>query len=688
MKPPTVAVWTRRIFLVRATCATCAIGVLPGSLRRLAAQPVEGMVEGLRNLPLGELQKMFHAPTHLSAYEYFTAGRGLGAAELVGAPASVRVGQVVPEVVLRYRAPKEGILPGGYLRFWLPNGTDLPVIKEGNPPSKVEVTVGGENAEASVEQVAFMKQYGIKRPETLRVIRVPLPAGLPPEGEVLLTWRRMKAGNQAPNWGGTPLLFRVYADHDANGFDEEVAARPSIMLQPDPVARLLARCASTAVVGEPVRVTLAALDAFDNPASGYSGEIGIAVDEGDKDAAVLPGPCRVESAKHACAETSVTFNKPGLYWLKAVDEAKGFTTVCNPVEVFAEAAAERLYWGDIHYHTEFSADARAAGCSPDYASTYEIGRRRYGLDFMAATDHHAIEQGNYGPEDWAAMQKITNTANDPGRFATLVAVELSGQKGDQNIYFAGDSGPFFDHNGGDPDERDKDWAALAEYDCIAPPHHFAQSMRPWDWTKTNPTLQPICEIFSHHGRAEYPGNDPHFSPHPKPTLPGRTWVDQLNAGRKLGAIASSDDHAGRPGTCGLAAVWAPALTRKDIHHALKTRRCYASTDSRTILNFSADGHAMGETFETKSPPVFHLRAAAPNAIREIHIVKNGMSVHSVKPGTRFSEWDWTDPDFSADTYYYARLHLEPNPDCTARIFRGGREDLVWSSPIWIRALEI
>jgi hypothetical protein len=53
----------------------------------------------------------------------------------------------------------------------------------------------------------------------------------------------------------------------------------------------------------------------------------------------LPFPCRVESTKHACAETPVTFNKPALYRLKAVDKAKGFTTVCNPVEVFAEDQA-------------------------------------------------------------------------------------------------------------------------------------------------------------------------------------------------------------------------------------------------------------------------------------------------------------------------------------------------------------
>ncbi len=110
--PTTSAVWNRRAFLVRATCATCVSGLLPTALLgRLSAQTTGGKLEGIRNLSLKEIQTIFHAPTHLSAYEYFTAGRGLGSAELVGAPKSVRVGQVVPKLTVRYRAPKEGIRP-------------------------------------------------------------------------------------------------------------------------------------------------------------------------------------------------------------------------------------------------------------------------------------------------------------------------------------------------------------------------------------------------------------------------------------------------------------------------------------------------------------------------------------------------------------------------------------------------
>lgn len=678
LSPSNVTELTRREFIT-TTAALCALG----AIRPFTIYASSDSLPGIRSLSLPDLQKQFHNPNaHLAAYEYFTAGRGRGSMELIGGPASVSVGQHVPEWKLCYHAAPEGIRPGGYLRIWLPNGASLPVLGSGEAPSSVSVSAKGGEPVTTIEAVAFYKQYGIKAQSGLRVVRVSFPDGLAPDGTVTLTWKDVSVGDLAPRWADNRLLFHVYADHDADGFDEEIAASPSVEVHSGAADRLLMRCASTAVVGEKTRVTVAALDKFDNPASGYTGTVEFGLDEGTSDGASLPSPLPFAGVEHACAETSVVFTKPGIYWLRTFS---GSLSACsNPIEVFAEAPTERLYWGDIHFHTDYSADARAGSNSTtDYAGAYQLGRHRYGLDFMAATDHHSLEQGNYDSEDWKTMQQITNEANDPGRFATFVAMELSGPKGDQNIYFSGNSAPFLDHTGS-TDERKKDWTALEGFDCFAPPHHFSQDMRPWDWSVFNATLQPVCEIFSNHGRAEYSGNKPDYCGHGVATLPGHTWTEQLAEDKRLGVLASSDDHTGRPGCCGLTGVWAPALTREDIHRAIKKRMCYATTDSRTILHFSVDGHPMGESFETKASPVVQLRTASPTLIREIAIVKNGETVCRVEPKARFSEWDWTDPDFHEDAYYYIRLSLDPNPDCTNRALFANREEFVWSSPIWVR----
>ena len=69
---------------------------------------------------------------------------------------------------------------------------------------------------------------------------------------------------------------------------------------------------------------------------------------------------------------------------------------------------------------------------------------------------------------------------------------------------------------------------------------------------------------------------------------GHYAADALERGWLLGLIASSDDHAGRPGATdwlrtqqvypgGLVAVWAPELTREALWDALWNRRCYGTT---------------------------------------------------------------------------------------------------------------
>jgi hypothetical protein len=60
--------------------------------------------------------------------------------------------------------------------------------------------------------------------------------------------------------------------------------------------------------------------------------------------------------------------------------------------------------------------------------------------------------------------------------------------------------------------------------------------------------------------------------------------DAWAAGLPMGVIASSDDHEAHPGLphFGLAAVYAPELTRDAIFAGLRTRRSYATTGVRII----------------------------------------------------------------------------------------------------------
>lgn len=607
----------------------------------------------------------------IAAYEYFTTGLGKGSAgvELIQ---QVEVGQHVPKMAVVYTVEEE-IAPGGQVKFWCPNGATKPQLDDAAKPGFVQVKTDVAFSVA-LSRLSYRKMYDQKR--DWRFVDVMLPDGLSVGKTIRFVWSNVTVDQRAARFDGDQWVFKIAVDHDADGFSELIFNPPAVPKLPGPAVRMLARVSSSSVIGEPVRLNICAFDRYDNPAVGYQGVVRVTCEQ--------PGatvPRKVMISEHGVAECRVQFSRSGFYWLTVRSADGNMIAESNPVEVFAEDPGVRLYWGDIHVHTEMSADARAgADTTSTYAGSYKIGKHHYALDFQANTDHQGVIQGNYGADDWKRMCRITNEANEPGRFVTFNGAELSTRAGDHNVYFPGNEALFVDHDPRDLNERLDDWAKLERLECMTIPHHFAGSMRPWDWSVFNPKFQPVIELFSNHGRAEYPGNDPHYCWHKNPTVEGHTWGEQLKKGKVLGAMASSDDHWARPGNCGLTGVWVTALTRDAVYSAIKTRRCYATMIGRAILHFSVNGNEMGQEIKSVVPPNIQVRAAAPGAIEKVEIIRNGESVYSQSPKDRQVEIDWTDTQL-VDAYYYVRLTLASEENVES--YMKNRQHFVWSSPVWV-----
>lgn len=644
------------------------------ALALTTAAYAESVPKAVRGLPLDEIKELVGGKPNW-AYVNYTAGRGVGAASVL-CPSPVQVGTIVPEAVVTVTAGPGGIAPGGQISVWLPVGASPPQTENPEGNGYIAAETGGKALDLLVQPVWFFRANRMFSNEKhIMFATVTLADGLPEGGTVTYTWRQFYVGSFTRRWAEDPFPFRVFIDHDADGWEEEIAESPFVPRIPAEANRLALRAQSTAVVGEKVRLTLMALDRFDNPARGYRGMVQFSGASADS----LPAPYSFTQLDAGAHTFQATFGAPGYYWVTVSDEAGDITAESNPIEVLAEAPAYRLYWGDLHVHTEMSSDAvNAAWTVSTYDGSYNIGRYRYGLDFMANTDHHGFTQGNYAYEDWRRMMRITNDANAPGKFATLVAVEVSHGRGDQNVYFLGDHMPFLNTGPRHPLDL---WDFLKDYECFTVPHHFAQSMRPWKWENFDPDLMKVVEVFSNHGRGEFFGNEPHYSHHPKPTLEGNTWQDQLAKGRKLGVIASTDDHWSRPGYCGLAAVWAKALTREALYWSIKDRHCYATTNARAILRFTVNGEEMGQVVKTRKAPKLALRGATPAEILEIHVVKDNEVVFEGPAGGRSFDCTWTDDAFEGEAYYYVRVKMAGRPN--AEDFLRDKPEYVWSSPIWV-----
>lgn len=616
---------------------------------------------------------------HPEAYIRHTLGLGKGSCSIRCSDEILQPDQRVEWVEITYVSPEEGIAAGGSVTLSVPPGPAEAAVQidDSAKPAFMEV-----RADAAFAVELKYPPFEVQENCLVRKSRVEVcfPEGLEPRMPVSFLWHDVKLDTHARRWDGDSWRFQLLADHNGDGQSEELPQAVEIPKRSGPVDYLLVRCASMALPGEPVRVNVAAFDRFNNPAQSYQGKVSFRL-EGDVEGNA-PSSYRFAEEDRGTHLFSVSFDVPGFYWLIVEDE-EGRTCRSNPIEIVAEEPARRLYWGDLHVHTEKSADARVwAHTTSTYAGSYNIGRYRYGLDFQANTDHHGLLQGNYTRDEWEEMQRVTNRADDPGQFVAIIANEYSHAQGDANAYFKEDRVPYFDH---EPYESSSYpsvlFSQLHPYRCPLIPHHVAQNMRPFNWGNYDSALMTVCEIFSNHGRTEYLHNKPHYSHKKIPTMEGETWVEQLQAGKMMGCVAAGDDHWARPGTCGLTGVWAPSFDRAGIFDAIYNRHCIATTGDRAVLHVKVNGAGLGQAVPASDKVTVEVRAAAGSSIETIEIIKDGTTVHSEVSGSMSAELSWTDS--FPGSWYYVRLTIQAQSICEE--YMRGKTQFVWSSPVWVGA---
>lgn len=431
-------------------------------------------------------------------------------------------------------------------------------------------------------------------------------------------------------------------------------------------------------------------------------------------------------------EVPVTAATPGVYRITgtATIDGKAFPIRSNPIEVVPEGSP-RVYFGDLHLHSILSFDA-------DRPPTYVYWRQRYQErhDFAALSDHDMIgavpmakRSGVSGrtPDEWAYAKQLGNEWNDPGEFATLLAYEWTSYYfGHRNIFFAAEEEdpPMFHHNQpadhlpGDersPGELRDSLAGDGGHRYIAIPHssawptkdhryHWGSGTNPDGHSIGDPTAWPeqrLVEIYSTHGGSEYFDNEnPVDKGHPEVPVDskliknllnydiqqaapesGNFVRDALGAGWRFGFVGASDDHylshLDQAYKYGYAAVFAPALTRKDIWEGLNARGTYAVTGARILLHLAANGAPMGSFIQVKNGAVHFVGSVhGVGPLDRVEIARfDGVTWSTVYSadldGALDHAFDTTDSSAKPGNIYYLR----------ARQQDGNR---AWSSPVWVQ----
>ena len=340
----------------------------------------------------------------------------------------------------------------------------------------------------------------------------------------------------------------------------------------------------------------------------------------------------------------------------------------------------RILRGDLHRHTDISADGIGEGALIDF---YRYALTAGQFDFMMVGDHQYGGDNVPGVEyNWWRTEKSEDIFLVDGRFWPLFGTErsLPYPNGHRNTVFATRGVRWMPIQAGERDGSINTGDVLFPYlrrnGGISTPH-TSGSDQGTDWRESDPEIEPIVEIYqSLHASYEYPGapraetRDRRYYHHGEPWRPAGFVWEAWAKGIKIGVQASSD-HVGTHDSYACVLVPADQVpTRQALIDAMKQRHTYAATDN-IIVDTRIEDHIMGDAFRTSRQPVVRAKAIGTGPIGRIVLVKNNEIVYSIEPQTKEAEFVYRD-DAAArgESYYYIRVEQADG-------------SLAWASPIWV-----
>ncbi|MDE2868779.1 MAG: DUF3604 domain-containing protein [Chloroflexota bacterium] len=445
-----------------------------------------------------------------------------------------------------------------------------------------------------------------------------------------------------------------------------------IQVVPDPEPTLLRLLGpSIARPGEPFALHLAVYDRNHNVCTQYQGTVALRADASPLDD--LPPEVTLGPDSHGLAIIEdVTARQPGLIRIEAQDREHGLSALSNPLLVQSDPRT-LLLWGDLHSHSWGDVsmglmDDPTPILHPSGRHAQARGQAR--LDFAAPGPMAPPEQ-SHRPAVWQAHQAAYRANDEPGTYVPYLAAEAHPNVGgDRNVVYR--------------DWEERHAPAWAEMDDLVETYGDRDDVLleahvgggPADWDAYPTAREPVVEVASGHGSAE--------------------WLLQraLRYGHRPAVIASGDTHLpllaapmaahlfrGRFGNhlnirdcaigCGpVAAVRAARCERHATWDAVLSRRTYATTGARIILDVQANGHSAGSEIETEDKPRLTITAHACSPIERIDLICNDRALAAWHPDTLDATYDFEDSTPLPEAAYYVRL-------------RQSDGEYAWSTPIWI-----
>jgi len=531
--------------------------------------------------------------------------------------------------------------------------------------------------------------------------------------------------------------FTAWVDMDGSGELVPLPDYPRTEIVAGPAHRLRAVVPAVAAPAERTRILVCAEDRYTNVATECNAALTVAGAAADTSLRLEGGRCEADGLRLAGS---------GVRRVTASAEGAQVTAVSNACWDAAIAGKYDIYFGDLHAQMcKDPSQYPYAWVSGDPAALYDYARNVAGLDFVAhvevgrpSEEARRIAERLFGPRDadrgpvaqparrsrvlkptLSYADRLASAAahNEPGRFVAFAAYEWGGRPCHRNVVFRDEPGNCFcgaartpqelcacrredrvpsisiPHtiNGSDDHSRwdqDRTLDADGYFDYGKRYHVSMPNWGPLHWDQLDTESEPVVELCQSRGSFETDeaGNGVVLGGF------GASAQHGLALGKRVGFVAGTDTHLGRPGgrDCfgptwddrrgAITGVLAPELTRESLFDAICARRCYAATD-RILLDVQLNGHLMGKGIEATEAEhrTVHVRVSGTCALESVDIVRNNENVATFGAGELDLQVDWDDPDSLEELLAYS-----PNGSVWYYVrVRQTDGEMAWSSPIWI-----
>lgn len=383
--------------------------------------------------------------------------------------------------------------------------------------------------------------------------------------------------------------FRVFADPIATYDYVAVPDSPQIAVVPGPGVTWHAVVPTLLRRGERFRLAIKATDKWGNPSNQLDCALQLA---GQGPIRGLPTSVRASKGAFAVFVDDLVCDDAGEAIVSVLDTEGRELCRSNPLRVVSEKAELVHFWGDTHGQSDETLGTNSA------REYFAFGRDKAFLDVMG----HQGNDFQITKAFWEDLNVLTREFDVPGRFVCIPGYEWSANTavgGDRNVHFRHENETIhrsshaqltepvdFADDATDAHDAHALFEKLRGRDCVVMAHVGGRYA---DIKYAHDPIETAVEVHSAWGTFE--------------------WIlhDALEKGYRVGVVANSDGHKGRPGACypgasffgsygGLTCFLSERLDRDAIFECMRRRRHYGTTGNRMLLDVSAHASSDARVF--------------------------------------------------------------------------------------------